>query len=129
MQSDDEQAIRRLIATWVNATNAGDTRKVLGLMADDVVFLVAGKPPMRGKAAFSSAQAGTQQADIYATSEIQEVKVFGDWAYAWTKLSVDTAPKGSGGSVKLAGYTLSVFNKQQGGWVLFRDANLLAPVP
>src|ERR1700686_1175489 len=45
---DDEQAIRRLIATWISATNAGDTDKVLALMADDVTFLIPGQPPKRG---------------------------------------------------------------------------------
>ncbi len=36
---DDEQAIRQLVLTWISASNAGDTEKVLTLMADDVVFL------------------------------------------------------------------------------------------
>ena len=42
---DEEQAIRELVATWLRASKAGDTDKVLSLMADDVVFLVAGHPP------------------------------------------------------------------------------------
>ena len=46
---DDERAIRDLIATWLEASKAGDTEKVLSLMADDVVFLVTGHPPMRGR--------------------------------------------------------------------------------
>ena len=45
----DEQAIRKLIATWMTATMAGDTATVLGLMADDVVFLVPGRPPIARK--------------------------------------------------------------------------------
>ena len=40
----DEQAIRDLVALWHRATAAGDVDTVLGLMADDVVFLVAGQP-------------------------------------------------------------------------------------
>jgi uncharacterized protein (TIGR02246 family) len=84
---DDEQAIRQLIATWMSATKAGDTAKVLSLMAEDVVFLVPGQPPMN-KAAFAAAQSGLGQFHIDATSEIQEIKVFGEWAYVWTKLSV-----------------------------------------
>jgi len=31
--------------------------------------------------------------------------------------------------MKRAGHTLSVLKKQNGKWVLARDANLLAPVP
>jgi len=46
MRSDEEQ-IRQVIASWHAATKAGDIDKVLGLMADDVVFLVPGRQPMR----------------------------------------------------------------------------------
>ncbi len=64
----DEEAIRQLIAAWLSASKAGDTEKVLSLMADDVVFLVPGRPPMRGKSAFASGQAGLSQFRIEATS-------------------------------------------------------------
>ncbi len=77
---DDEQTIRQLVATWLSASKAGDTEKVLSLMAEDVVFLVTGQPPMRGKSAFAAAQS-EQPFRIEGTSEIQEVKVFGEWAY------------------------------------------------
>ena len=83
---NDEQAIRQLVTTWLDASKAGDTDKVLSLMADDVVFLVTGQPPMRGKAAFAASQSALKTAKIDATSAIQEIKVMGDWAYRWTKL-------------------------------------------
>jgi uncharacterized protein (TIGR02246 family) len=51
----DEQAIRSLVPTWMEATAAGDLPRVLALMADDVVFLGAGREPMRGKGAFAAA--------------------------------------------------------------------------
>ena len=40
----DEQEIRQLVAAWMAATKAGDIETVLGLMADDVVFLMPGRP-------------------------------------------------------------------------------------
>ncbi len=95
----------------------------------DAVFLVPGKPPMRGSAAFAKAQSGLEHVDIEATSEIQEVKVFGEWAYLWTKLSIVITPKKGGSPTKRAGYTLSILQKKAGGWVLFRDAYMLAEVP
>jgi uncharacterized protein (TIGR02246 family) len=124
---DDEQAIRNLIATWLSASKAGDTEKVLGLMADDVVFLVCGQPPMRGKAAFAASQAALKDMELEASSEIQEVRVLGDWAYVWTNLTVVITPK-SGAPIKRAGNTLSVLEKQNGSWVMLRDANMLAVV-
>ena len=126
---EDEQAIRWLVATWLSASKAGNTQKVLSLMADDVVFLMAGQPPMRGKAAFAAAQSALQGVDIDASSEIQEVKVLGDWAYIWTRLSIVVTPKQGGAPVRRAGNTLSILQKQAGGWVIVRDANMLAVVP
>jgi len=124
----NEQAIRDLVATWLSATKAVDTEKVLTLMAEDVVFLAPGQPPMRGKAAFAAAQAGLEQVDIDATSEIQEIKVLGEWAYIWTALTVVLTPKAGGAKIKRAGNTLSILQKQAGAWVIFRDANMLAAV-
>jgi uncharacterized protein (TIGR02246 family) len=53
--SDDERAIREVIANWMNASLAGDSRTVLSLMTDDVIFLVAGRPPF-GKKEFAANQ-------------------------------------------------------------------------
>ncbi|MFL6197821.1 MAG: YybH family protein, partial [Thermoanaerobaculia bacterium] len=50
----DEQEIRQLVSTWMEATKAGDVDTVLSLMAEDVVFLVPGQPVMR-KAGFAAA--------------------------------------------------------------------------
>ena len=125
MQSDEEQ-IRQLVTTWMAATSAGDTETVLGLMADDVVFLVPGQPPM-SKSAFASAARGQGRPRFDGKSEIQEIRVLGDWAFMWTKLAVTATPPGGAPPVKRAGHTLSILKKQDGKWVLARDANLLAP--
>jgi uncharacterized protein (TIGR02246 family) len=77
---NDEQEISELITNWLTASKVGDTEKVLSLMADDVVFLVCGQPPMRAKAEFAARQGALKDAEINATSEIQEIKVNGDWA-------------------------------------------------
>src|SRR5215831_20278839 len=129
MQSD-EQEIRQLISTWMAATKAGDVETVLSLMADDVVFLVPGQPVMR-KADFAvaaRAQSGQEGPQFDGTSEIQEIKILGDWAFMWTKLTVVVTPPRGAQSMTRAGYTLSILKKQNGKWVLTRDANMLAPV-
>ena len=122
----DERAIRNLIATWLAASKAGDTDQVLSLMADDVVFLVPGRPPMRGKAEFAASQKALGQFTIDAKSEVQEVKVFEDWAYSWTQLTVVLTPRNGGAAVVRSGPTLSILRKQHGAWVIVRDANMLA---
>jgi uncharacterized protein (TIGR02246 family) len=130
MQSD-EQEIRQLVATWMAATKSGDIDKVLSLMAEDVVFLLPGQAPMIGRSAFAAAQKAqaVQAAPQFdGTSEIQEIQVFGDWAFMWTKLTVVVTPPGDAPSMTRAGHTLSILKKQNGKWVLARDANMLAPV-
>jgi uncharacterized protein (TIGR02246 family) len=129
MQSDEQQ-IRQLVTTWMSATKAGDVGSILSLMADDVVFLVPGRPPMRKDEFASMARAQSSQAApaIDGNSEIQEIKIIGDWAFMWTKLAVVITPRDGSQPMERAGHTLSILKKEQGKWVLARDANLLAPV-
>ena len=130
MDSDEEQ-IRELVQTWMSATKAGELDTVLSLMADDVVFLIAGQPPMIGKAAYAAAARGQPNQErprFDGRSEIQEIKVLGDWAYMWTKLRVVVTPPGGGRSITRAGHTLTILKKHNGKWVLARDANMLSPV-
>jgi uncharacterized protein (TIGR02246 family) len=47
--SEDEKAIRSVIARWHDATAAGDVESILELMSEDIVFIVAGNEPMRGR--------------------------------------------------------------------------------
>ena len=127
---NDEQQIRDLVATWMSATKEGDVQTLLGLMTDDVVFLVHGKPPF-GKEQFAANLAppgpGAPRPVFEGRSEIQEIHVAGDLAWMWTRLEVEsTLPDGR--KTKRAGNTLSVLRKSRGRWQLARDANLLAPV-
>jgi uncharacterized protein (TIGR02246 family) len=128
--SSDEQQIRDLVSTWISATKAGDTETVLGLMADDIVFLVPGRPPMRKDdfAAAARAQAGQSAMSIDGVSEIQEIQVLGEWAFMWTKLRVVATPPDGSPPIERAGHTMSVLKKRNGRWLLARDANLLAVV-
>jgi uncharacterized protein (TIGR02246 family) len=123
--TEDERAIREVIATWMRASAEGDTETVLGLMADDVVFFVPGRA--FGKEEFAAAQQGLAGARLEAVSNVREVRVSGDWAFCSTDLSIVMTPAGGGEPVRRSGNTLSVFQRlPDGRWVLARDANLLA---
>jgi|APAra7269096870_1048528.scaffolds.fasta_scaffold15534_1 uncharacterized protein (TIGR02246 family) len=125
---NDEAAIRSLVETWMRASQAGDTETVLGLMTDDVVFLVPGQPPF-GKEAFKAASQGQQNFAIAGKSDIQEIQLLGDWAYLRNRLEITLTPKDGGPAVKRAGHTLTILQKQADGkWRLKRDANLLTLV-
>ena len=127
---NDEQEIRQLVSTWMAASRARNVEKVLSLMADDVVFLVTGQPPMRKAdfAAAAHAQAGTGAPQFDGSSEIQEIKILGGWAFMWSKLTVIVTPPSGAQPITRAGHTLTIFKKESGKWVLARDANMLATV-
>ena len=126
--TDDERAIRELIDTWMEASKAGDIKTVLGLMSDDVVFMVPGREPF-GKEAFASASEGMKGVEIDGRSEIVELTVVDTWAYLRNRLEMTMTPPG-GSPQRRAGYTLTILRKEPDGrWLLARDANLLAPLP
>jgi uncharacterized protein (TIGR02246 family) len=124
MMGEDEKNIRRLVDVWMAATQAGDTDTVLSLMADDAVFMVAGREPF-GKEAFQALANGQKDLRIEARSDICELKVLGDWAYLRNHIDMRMAlPDGK--TMRRAGYTLTILRKTAAGqWVLSRDANLL----
>jgi uncharacterized protein (TIGR02246 family) len=123
----DERAIRELVATWMRASMAGDVDTVLSLVTDDVVFMVAGQEPF-GKEAFAAASNNMQGMRLEGTSDIRELQVLGDWAFARTYLQVTMTPP-AGAPVRRHGYALSIFRKGADDlWRLARDANLLSKV-
>jgi uncharacterized protein (TIGR02246 family) len=125
--SADERAIREVMDTWLAATAAGDTARVLTLMADDVVFLTPGRPPFGREVFEAAARAPGQAPRVQCAGDLEEVVVVGDFAYARARLTVTVTPPG-GQPEHRAGHTLSIFRKRSDGqWVLARDANLVVP--
>lgn len=124
---NDEQAIRQLIETWLRATREGDVDTVLTLMAPDVIFLVPGQPPMRGRDEFERSLRRTlADCAIESASEIDEITVAGDMAYCRTRLAITITSKHGKLPLQRTGHTLSIFRKgDHGRWLLTRDANQL----
>ncbi len=125
--TDDERAIRELVATWMAASRAGDIAAVLDLMTDDAVFMVPGREPF-GKAEFAAASQGMRSVQIDGTSDIRELEVLGDWAYLRNYIDITvTLPGGS--PMHRAGWTLTIVRKgADRRWRLMRDANLVTQV-
>ena len=124
----DEQAIRNVIASWLRATATGDVDAILPLMAEDVVFLLPGQPPMRGRDAFAAGLRGALvHFSVTGVSDIQEIQVSGHLAYCWNHLTVTMTPRtGRQPPKRHSGNVLSIFRKEPAGnWVICRDANLL----
>src|ERR1700759_4858134 len=115
---NDEQAIRDLVARWNDASMAGDVETVLGMLAEDAVFQVAGREPF-GKEAFAQGlRRGLEQVRIDVRSEIDELQVTGDCAYLRNHLWVTITPRGGGVPVRRTGYTLTILRKlPDGKWM------------
>jgi uncharacterized protein (TIGR02246 family) len=125
--TNDERAIRDVIATWMAASKAGDTKTVLDLMTDDVVFMTPGREPF-GKQEFAAAAEAQRAMKLDGTSEVRELQVIGDFAFVRNYLKVSATPP-DGQRVRREGWTLTILRKgSDGKWRLARDANLLALV-
>jgi uncharacterized protein (TIGR02246 family) len=123
--TDDERAIRNLVAAWFEASKAGDAAIVLSLMTDDAVFMVPGRPPF-GKEAFSTAFEAMKGIRMEGSVDIREIQILGDWAYLRSYLAMTITPPG-GATLRRSGFTLTILRKEADGrWRLARDANLLA---
>jgi uncharacterized protein (TIGR02246 family) len=126
--SADEQAIRSLIARWLDGTHDGKVDEVLALMAPDAIFLTAGQPPMQGHEAFADTLRHVLNDNVVEShSEIDEVEVAGDMAYCRTTLEVTIVSKHGKLPLRRTGHTLSILRKDGAGtWRVTRDANMLA---
>lgn len=125
----DEQEIREVHATWIDAVNAGDLVRLLSLMADDVVFLAPSQAPF-GRDGFSSAFSSAHRAmRIHCTSDLEEVVVAGEVAYTRSRDALSVTPRSGGETTHLAGHRLTIYRKQPDArWLLSRDAHTLSPV-
>ena len=125
--TDDERAIRELVATWMTASEAGNIDTVLGLMTDDVLFMVPGREPF-GKEAFAAASRSMAGVRMQGSNDIRELVVLGDIAYLRNYIALTITPP-AGVPMRRAGYTLTILRKgPDGRWRLARDANLLCKV-
>jgi uncharacterized protein (TIGR02246 family) len=125
----DEQAIRELHSTWIEAVNAGDLVRLLTLMADDVVFLNPGREPLSRDGFAPGFTAGHERSRIHCVSELEEVVVVGEVAYTRARDSLSVTPRAGGDAMQLAGHRITIYRKRpDGSWVLARDAHTLSPV-
>ena len=124
-----EQTIPKVHSTWIDAVNAGDLARLLTLMTDDVVFLNPGHEPF-GRDVFSSTfTAAHQERRIDCRSELVEVVVVGELAYARSRDALSVTPRAGGEEKQFAGHRLTVYRRQPDGrWLLARDAHTLSPV-
>ncbi len=114
--SDDLRAIAELGERWVTAVNAGDVGRILTLVADDVVLLPANMPAVRGKVAVE-----LMYRDFFGRFKVEqsgmteEVRVAGDWAFAWGIDVMRLTPLAGGHAFQVQGRVMSIMRRQAGG--------------
>lgn len=122
--TEDERSIRNLVENWQAATIGGEHQRVLELVTDDVVFLVPGAEPF-GKERFSAALGAMKDVSFEGKTDIQEIRVIGDWAFLRTHIDISVTPAGAS-PARRSGHTLTILTKDTDGrWRIARDANLL----
>jgi uncharacterized protein (TIGR02246 family) len=117
---EDEKKIRELMDQWLRSTKEGDLQTILTLMADDVVFLTPGHPPMNKDGFVETFKSFAGKVKFDAKQDIKELRVSSDQAYCWSTMTLTMDGKTRAGNI------LSVFRKLAGKWVLSRDANFVA---
>lgn len=123
---DDEQAIRNLVDTWLEASKKQDLTTLLGFLDDDVLFITPGKEPF-GKQQFAAGNQKVQDFRMEADIDIKELKVIGEWAWTRSFLKV-SFKQGEGDTTKMSGHILTIFRKTaEAKWVIYRDANFVMP--
>ena len=125
----EEREIHALHKTWIDAVNAGDLQRLLSLMTDDVVFLNPGQSPF-GRTGFSeNFLAAHQKHRIHCISELEELVILGELAYARSRDFLSVTPRIDGEAAQFAGHRSTVYRKQADGrWLLARDAHTLSPL-
>lgn len=126
VKTDDKQAIREMVDTWLEASKRNDVTTLLNLLADDVLFITPGKEPF-GKEQFAAGNEGMDEMKMEAAIDIKEIEVVGEWAWMRSFLRVTFTPP-DGDPNKLSGHILTILQKRPDGqWVIKRDANFVAP--
>jgi uncharacterized protein (TIGR02246 family) len=119
----DVAAITAVFAEFDAAMAAGDQDRMLALYADDVVAMPPDMPPHVGVEALRASMEGYfDQYTFELTSQVEEVQVAGDIAFAVVSWSDAVTPKAGGEVVRSQGMWLVVLQRQaDGSWKSWRE--------
>jgi len=125
MLADDLRVIEDLHRRDKTASLARDPETLVSLMDEDIVLIVPGGPPTRGRAALAaglraSFEETRQDKILEYVHDFEEVKVLGDWAFEWGSFR-GTTLKPDGTKIKESGHLLRLLRRQpEGGWKVAR---------
>jgi uncharacterized protein (TIGR02246 family) len=124
----DQSQIRLLSQTWIEAMRAKDIDRLLSMIDDNAVFLPPGSPPVRGRDEITNMlRTFFSRCDPEQSIDIGEIKICGDWAFAWGAETMKATPVNGGSPLTMRGHGLSILRRQPAGfWKFARGINNLA---
>jgi len=117
---DDEQEIRQLVSTWMAAHQSGRCREVLSLMSETLSFSCPATGMRKADFARRCRPAGQTLRNLTDQRD-SRIKILATGPFV-DQLTVVVTPPGGAPPMTRAGHTLSILQKQNGKWVLARDA-------
>jgi ketosteroid isomerase-like protein len=127
-QEDPEEvknAIEEAFENYGKSVVEADVDTFLAIHTENAIKMGAGRPPMIMDASFrGKLEKGWSRKDVIEFKvEIDEVEMFGDFAYAMGSYFKKTIFNGSEEVVPEEGKFLTVFKKQSdGSWKIYRDS-------
>lgn len=124
----DLAAITEFNARYLKSINDGDIATLSSLTDDDHMMVLAGRPPISGKAANDAANGRIfEQFDIDETWTPLETVIDRDLAYQRGTWTVASTPKAGGETRRSTGQFVRIYQRQKGSWWMTRDVLLSDP--
>lgn len=122
----DVRRVRHILRSIEAAENAGDSRAIVDLLAEDVVFMVPDEPVQEGKPACAEFVTRTmaclwEQFDRRITYESAEVQIWREYALDRGTFSFTVSPRTGGAVSSATGKYLLLYRRgPEGDWRLAR---------
>ncbi len=116
-------AIKRLYEDWRTPWETGDAAGVANFCTDDTIQMPAEEPDIVGRDAFrSSLESVFAQFAVHGnSSEVLEVEISGDLAFARGKYAITLTPKAGGEPARYSGKFVHLLKRQpDGSWKIYR---------
>ena len=118
----DLAAINGVHDEYFSAMNSGDAAGYVARLTEDVVFMPPNEQATIGKEANRARiQRAFDQAEFEMTSSLEEVVIFGNWAFGRNTASGTATPKAGGESREIGNKGILIFQRQpDGSWKIAR---------
>lgn len=120
--SADMEAIQKLHHDFVHAYETKDFEAFLSFIADDAVWMAPNRVPLEGKEAIRAFYNFDVNQSVKADVTLDEVQLFGDWAFRRATWKITVLPAGEDIEVTMVNKSIQVLQRQEdGSWKIARS--------